>query len=125
MTDLTVHNAAYLHRIPGMPVRRAPRDGRTGGLGDIVMPDMINPHALLPMTLFHGPGEDMDDRLFRYLLPAERKFVTPRMIHTRTTPAAWESIRTDVTAFADMYYTRPKWARSSTPQTNIGRKKTL
>ena len=30
--------------------------------GDIVMPGFVNPHAHLPMTLFRGLGEDVDDR---------------------------------------------------------------
>ncbi len=72
--------------------------------GDLVMPGMINPHAHLPMTLFRGLGEDVDDRLFRYVLPMERKFVTPRMVRIGTSLAAWESIRAGVTTVADMYY---------------------
>ncbi len=108
MTGLKVPDAAILHCTPRMPVSRAPHDGRTGGLGDIVLPFMINPHALLPMTLFHGPGEDMNDRLFRYLPPTERKFVTPEMMRSGTALAARESIRAGVTTFADMYYARPK-----------------
>ncbi|MCY4259241.1 MAG: amidohydrolase [Rhodobacteraceae bacterium] len=72
--------------------------------GDIVMPGMVNPHAHLPMTLFRGLGEDVDDRLFRYVLPMERKFVSPRMVRVGTALAAWESIRAGVTTIADMYY---------------------
>lgn len=72
--------------------------------GAIVMPGMINPHAHLPMTLFRGLGEDVDDRLFRYVLPMERKFVTPEMVRIGTALAAWETIRAGVTTVADMYY---------------------
>ncbi len=46
--------------------------------GDLVMPGMVNPHCHMAMTLFRGLGEDVDDRLYRYVLPMERKFVTPR-----------------------------------------------
>ena len=46
--------------------------------GDVVMPGMVNPHCHMAMTLFRGLGEDVDDRLYRYVLPMERKFVTPR-----------------------------------------------
>ena len=104
MTDLTIRNATLLPCTPGMPVRRAPHVGHMGGLGDIVMPGMVNPHAHLPMTLFRGLGEDVDDRLFRYVLPMERKFLTPEMVRTGTALAAWESIRAGVTTVADMYY---------------------
>lgn len=72
--------------------------------GDIVMPGMVNPHAHLPMTLFRGLGEDVDDRLFRYVLPMERKFVSPRMVRVGTALACWELIRAGVTTVADMYY---------------------
>lgn len=72
--------------------------------GDIVMPGMVNPHCHMPMTLFRGLGEDVDDRLFRYVLPMERKFVTPEMVRVGTALAAWESIAAGVTTLADMYY---------------------
>lgn len=123
MTDLTIRNATLLPCTFDMPVVRDGHVAVTGELivsagpgpgpkageildagGDIVMPGMINPHAHLPMTLFRGLGEDVDDRLFRYVLPMERKFVTPEMVRTGTTLAAWESIRAGVTTVADMYY---------------------
>ena len=34
----------------------------------------------MAMSVFRGLGEDVDDRLFRYILPMERKFVTPEMV---------------------------------------------
>lgn len=72
--------------------------------GDVVMPGMVNPHAHLAMTLFRGLGEDVDDRLFRYVLPMERKFVTPEMVRVGTLLGALESIEGGVTTIADMYY---------------------
>ena len=87
------------------------------------MPGMVNAYDLVAINPFHGPGEDMTDSLFRDLPPLVRKIVTPKMMHIRTALAAWNSIHTGVTTFTDMYYSRPKWARSTTPQTNIGRKK--
>ncbi len=87
------------------------------------MPGMVNAYDLVAITPFHDPGGDMTDRLFRDLPPLVRKIVTPKMMHIRTALAAWISIHTGVTTFTDMYYSRPKWARSTTPQTNIGRKK--
>ena len=68
------------------------------------MPGMVNPHAHLAMTLFRGLGEDVDDRLFRYVLPMERKFVTPEMVRVGTLLGALESIEAGVTTIADMYY---------------------
>jgi 5-methylthioadenosine/S-adenosylhomocysteine deaminase len=72
--------------------------------GDVVMPGMVNPHAHLAMTLFRGLGEDVDDRLFRYVLPMERKFVTPEMVRVGTLLGALESVEAGVTTVADMYY---------------------
>jgi 5-methylthioadenosine/S-adenosylhomocysteine deaminase len=72
--------------------------------GDIVMPGMVNPHCHMAMTLFRGLGEDVDDRLYRYVLPMERKFVTPQMVRVGTALAALELIEGGVTTVADMYY---------------------
>ena len=72
--------------------------------GDIIMPGMVNPHCHLAMSLFRGLGEDVDDRLFRYILPLERKFVTPEMVRAGTALSALESIQGGVTTIADMYY---------------------
>lgn len=72
--------------------------------GDILMPGMINPHCHIAMTLFRGLGEDVDDRLYRYVLPMERKFVTPEMVRVGTALGVCEMIASGVTAVADMYY---------------------
>ena len=72
--------------------------------GDVVMPGMVNPHCHMAMTLFRGLGEDVDDRLYRYVLPLERKFVTPAMVRAGTRLAAIELIEAGVTTVADMYY---------------------
>jgi cytosine/adenosine deaminase-related metal-dependent hydrolase len=72
--------------------------------GDVVMPGMVNPHCHMTMTLFRGLGEDVDDRLFRYVLPLERECVTPRTVAIGSRLAALEMIRAGVTTVADMYY---------------------
>jgi cytosine/adenosine deaminase-related metal-dependent hydrolase len=72
--------------------------------GDVLMPGMVNPHTHMAMSLFRGLGEDVDDRLFRYILPLERQFVTPEMVRVGTALAALESIEGGVTTLADMYY---------------------
>lgn len=72
--------------------------------GDIVLPGMVNPHCHMPMSLFRGLGEDVDDRLFRYMLPLERKFVSPEMVRIGARLAAYEMIAGGVTTVADMYY---------------------
>jgi len=72
--------------------------------GDLVMPGMVNPHAHLAMSLFRGLGEDVDDRLFRYILPLERALLDAGVVETGTRLAALETIRGGVTCVADMYY---------------------
>lgn len=72
--------------------------------GDLVMPGMVNPHCHMAMTLFRGLGEDVDDRLYRYILPLERKFVRPEAVRAGTALAALELIEGGVTTVADMYY---------------------
>ena len=72
--------------------------------GDLVMPGMVNPHCHMAMTLFRGLGEDVDDRLYRYILPLERKFVRPEAVRAGTALAALELIEGGVTSVADMYY---------------------
>lgn len=72
--------------------------------GDVLMPGMVNPHTHLAMSLFRGLGEDVDDRLFRYILPLERRLVSPAMVRAGTALAAYESIQGGVTTLADMYY---------------------
>ena len=47
----------------------------------------------MAMTLFRGLGEDVDDRLFRYVLPMERKFVTPEMVRVGPARRRWNSSR--------------------------------
>ncbi len=91
---------------PGEPPPPAP--GESGEVidcgGDLVMPGFVNPHCHMPMTLFRGLGEDVDDRLFRYVLPLERQAVTPEVVAIGARHAALEMIRGGVTCVADMYY---------------------
>ena len=82
---------------------RAAEDVQDMG-GDLLMPGMVNPHCHMPMTLFRGLGEDVDDRLFRYILPLERALVTAEVVEVGARLAAVEMIRGGVTTLADMYY---------------------
>ena len=82
-----------------------PPEGPTLDMGgDLIMPGMVNPHCHMPMALFRGLGEDVDDRLFRYILPLERGLMTAETVEVGATLAAVEMIRGGVTTVADMYY---------------------
>ena len=72
--------------------------------GDIVMPGMVNTHCHMGMSVFRGLAEDVDDRLYRYILPLERKFVAAEMVRVGSTLSALEMIEAGVTTVADMYY---------------------
>lgn len=72
--------------------------------GDFVMPGMVNAHCHMGMSVFRGLGEDVDDRLYRYILPLERKFVSPEMVRAGSALSALEMIQGGVTTVADMYY---------------------
>jgi len=72
--------------------------------GDLVMPGMVNTHCHMSMTMFRGLGEDVDDRLFRYILPLEREAVTPEVVRVGAQLAALEMLLGGVTTTADMYY---------------------
>ena len=72
--------------------------------GDIIMPGMVNAHCHMAMSVFRGLGEDVDDRLYRYILPLERKFVSPDMVRIGSALSALEMIQGGVTSVADMYY---------------------
>ncbi|KQN72521.1 amidohydrolase [Devosia sp. Leaf64] len=109
--DLTVHENGWVE-IEG-PLIKALGSGTPPNVagaeivdcgGDIVMPGMVNAHCHMAMSVFRGLGEDVDDRLYRYILPLERKFVSPEMVRAGSALSALEMIQGGVTTVADMYY---------------------
>lgn len=74
--------------------------------GCAIMPGLINAHTHLPMTLLRGLADDLrlDVWLYGYMLPVERKFVSPEFVRLGTQLAAAELIRSGVTCANDMYY---------------------
>ncbi|HET9405823.1 MAG TPA: amidohydrolase [Candidatus Sulfotelmatobacter sp.] len=74
--------------------------------GKLVVPGFINGHTHVPMTLFRGLHDDvtLNDWLYKYIFPAEKKNVNEEFVRWGTRLAAAEQIRFGVTTFADMYY---------------------
>src|SRR3977135_592055 len=74
--------------------------------GGLVLPGFINGHTHVPMTLFRGIHDDvtLNDWLYKYIFPAEKKNVNEEFVRWGTRLAAAEQIRGGVTTFADMYY---------------------
>ena len=73
--------------------------------GKVIMPGLYNCHTHAAMTMFRGYANDrvLEDWLFNYILPAEKKW-TPDLIKTATTLAAAEMISGGTVSFSDMYY---------------------
>lgn len=109
--DLTVHENGWVH-VEGTKISalgsgtppNVPGAETVDCGGDIVMPGMVNAHCHMGMSVFRGLGEDVDDRLYRYILPLERKFVSPEMVRIGSALSALEMIQGGVTTVADMYY---------------------
>ncbi|WP_449396243.1 amidohydrolase family protein [Devosia riboflavina] len=109
--DLTIHENGWVH-VEGTTITAlgsgtppsVPGAETVDCGGDIVMPGMVNAHCHMGMSVFRGLGEDVDDRLYRYILPLERKFVSPEMVRVGSALSALEMIQGGVTTVADMYY---------------------
>ncbi|HCR3774527.1 TPA: amidohydrolase [Morganella morganii] len=80
--------------------------------GDIVMPGLINTHTHGSMTIFRSLGDDVPDRLHRYIFPLENKLVSRDMVRTGANLANIEMIKGGVTTYADMYYFEDEVAKT-------------
>ena len=72
--------------------------------GGIIMPGFVNPHTHIPLTCFRGMGDDIPNRLIRYIFPLERDYMTADVVKTCSEHAILESFAAGVTCLADMYY---------------------
>jgi len=75
------------------------------GTHKILMPGLYNNHAHASMTLFRGYANDrtLEDWLFNFIFPAERRW-TPELVHTGATLAIAEMIAGGTISFSDMYF---------------------
>lgn len=71
--------------------------------GGIVMPGMINAHTHLAMSLFRSLGDDVPDRLTRFIFPLEDRMVSEEMVYAGTKHSAIELLKGGVTTLVDMY----------------------
>ena len=81
--------------------------------GDIVMPGMINTHMHASMTVFRGLGDDVPDRLKRFIFPLERKLVDREIVYWGALYGMVEMVQGGVTTIADMYYFEDEVARAA------------
>ncbi|MFO1451928.1 MAG: amidohydrolase [Opitutaceae bacterium] len=81
--------------------------------GDIVMPGMINTHTHAPMTVFRGLGDDVPDRLRRFIFPLEKALVNRDLVRWGGLHGMIEMIEGGVTTMVNMYYFEDEVARAA------------
>jgi len=81
--------------------------------GDIVMPGMINTHTHASMTIFRGLGDDIPDRLRRFIFPLEALVVDADNVEKGALLGAVEMVLGGATTFVDMYYFEDAVARAA------------
>lgn len=74
-------------------------DGKSG----LLLPGFINTHTHLGMIPFRSLGDDVPDRLRRFLFPLEQ-YMTRELVRASSEYAIAEMLLSGVTAFCDMYY---------------------
>lgn len=72
--------------------------------GDIVMPGMINTHTHAPMTVFRGLGDDVPDRLRRFIFPLEKNLMNREFVHWGGLHGMIEMIEGGTTTMVNSYY---------------------
>ncbi|MDF2616372.1 MAG: amidohydrolase [Sedimentibacter sp.] len=72
--------------------------------GGIMIPGFVNTHTHIGMIPFRGLGEDMKDRLNRFLFPLEQKQMTSSLAKASAKYAVAEMQLSGITTFFDMYY---------------------
>jgi 5-methylthioadenosine/S-adenosylhomocysteine deaminase len=68
-----------------------------------VMPGMINLHTHTAMSVFRGLGDDVADRLRRYMQPLERNTMNAEMAYWGASHGFIEMVQGGVTTVVDMY----------------------
>lgn len=84
-------------------------DGKEG----ILMPGMINTHTHSSMIVFRSLGDDVPDRLKRYLFPLEQKLVNKELVYFGAKYGITEMLLGGVTTFVDMYYFEDEVAKAA------------
>lgn len=76
------------------------------------MPGLINTHTHGSMTVFRSLGDDVPDRLHRYIFPLENKLVSRDMVRIGANLANIEMVKGGVTTYVDMYYFEDEVAKT-------------
>ena len=97
---------------PEVAARYAAKETLDAG-GDIIMPGMINTHTHASMTIFRGLGDDIPDRLRRFIFPLEAMVVNADNVYKGALLGAVEMVLSGATTFVDMYYFEDAVARAA------------
>lgn len=80
--------------------------------GALALPGMVNAHTHASMTIFRGLGDDVPDRLRRFIFPLEKNFVDREVVYWGGLHGILEMIEGGVTTFANMYYFEEEVAKA-------------
>lgn len=83
-----------------------------GGDG-ILIPGMINAHTHVSMSVFRSLGDDIPDRLTKFLYPLEKELVDADLVYTGAMYGIAEMLLGGVTTFADMYFFEDEVAKAA------------
>lgn len=89
-----------------------PRE-RLDGRGLLALPGYVNAHTHAAMAAFRGAGDDVRDRLTRYIFPMEKLLVDADLVYRSTRYCLAEMALSGTTSFADMYYFEEEVARAT------------
>ncbi|MEI6876688.1 MAG: amidohydrolase family protein, partial [Spirochaetota bacterium] len=110
---VAVRDGAIVAVGPASEAFRWEASRRLGGLSRLVMPGFVNTHTHVAMAAFRGAGEDVDDRLVRFLFPLEKRLVGRELVYEASLFCLAEMARSGTTTFADMYYFEDEVARAA------------
>jgi 5-methylthioadenosine/S-adenosylhomocysteine deaminase len=96
-----------------IPARHFEPDRLIDGRGRLVLPGFVNTHTHVPMAAFRSAGDDVRDRLLRYIFPMEQRLVDPDLVYRASRHCLAEMVSSGTTTFADMYYFEEEVAKAA------------